>query len=219
MARLKDCRVLIADDHPIVNTGLANLLRPHCRLISTADSLPEVWRLLHGSPPDVVLLDVSFGTSSSLHELPNMRAQFPAVVFVILTAHGPVLEAAAMRSGAHAFVSKTVAAQEVIATLCRAVEEGAVTIPPPESPPLVPIPTTGEPGSFSATPRQAEVLTILLKGHTQSEVAEQMGISRRTVEYHLDELRRRTGIRRMSLLLAWFRAQQESAPKTTPPAQ
>lgn len=215
MARLRDCRVLVADDHQVVSAGLVNLLQPHCRMVSTAHSLEELWLRLHDAPPELVVLDISFGSASSLHELPAIRRRFPEVRFVVLTAHGPVLKAAALRAGASAYVSKTAEPREVIEALHQVIRDDHT--PGPDTAVAAPaLAPQIDPTGLRLTSRQVEVLTILLNGLTQREAADQLGISRRTVEYHLDELRRRTGIRRMPLLLAWFRDRQQSVLESSP---
>lgn len=212
MAQLRECRVVVADDHPLMGTGLVSFLQPHCHQVGLVTSLPALWLRLHDVAPDVVVLDVSFGTDSSLTALPAMHSMFPSVRFVILTAHGSALRASALMAGASDYLSKTAEPHEVLEALQRVVR-GDHT--PPFTPavvrPAAAPPRSGEP-EMALTPRQTAVLTQLLEGHTQSAVAGQLGISRRTVEYHLDEVRRRTGIRRMPLLLAWFRERLEAGP-------
>lgn len=110
----------------------------------------------------------------------------------------PIWSQATLARGGQPIVSKTEGPPHTPAAPAPLPEEATAT--------TVDRPTSSvELEALAPTKRQAEVLGRLLDGRTQAEAATAMGLSRRTVEFHLNELRDRTGIRRMSLLLEWAR--------------
>jgi DNA-binding NarL/FixJ family response regulator len=202
MAHLRKKRVLLADDHPVVTTGLQRLLEPRCAAVSVVSSIPALWQMLHEGRHDLCVLDLNFGRESALASLPKFRARWPAVAFVVLTAHGEALRAAAMHAGAAGFVDKSASPDILLAVLAEVAGGRAADMPNS----LLPSRQVLAKGTDTGmTPRQAELMSLLLTGATQVQAAATMGVSVATVEYHLRELRSRTGIRRMPLLLEWAR--------------
>ena len=176
-------RLAIVDDHPLVGQGVASLLanEPDMDVIGIGASLSDATDFLAApAPPDVMLLDVKLGTESGLDLLPRTRDAHTAIV--VLTAHdfGPYL-AAAHRLGAAGFVVKSAPFATLVDAIRRVAAGGLAFDRRPQA-------------EVSLTPRERSVVTHLLDGRTNDEIASALGITTRTVEAHLARLFERLGI-------------------------
>lgn len=175
-------RVALVDDHPLVGQGIASLLAREADLevVAIAATLPEAAELLAQSdPPDVLLLDVRLGDESGLDLLAVTRSGRTGVI--VLTAYDyPPYLAAAHRLGAAGFVVKS-APLAILLDAIRRVASGGLAF-------------DRRPGDVvSLTPRERSVLTLLLDGRTNDEIAAELRITTRTVEAHLARLFERAG--------------------------
>ena len=175
-------RVALVDDHPLVGQGIASLLAREADLevVAIAATLPEAAQLLAQSdPPDVLLLDVRLGEESGLDLLAVTRSVTTGVI--VLTAYDyPPYLAAAHRLGAAGFVVKS-APLAILLDAIRRVASGGLAF-------------DRRPGDVvSLTPRERSVLTLLLDGRTNDEIAAELRITTRTVEAHLARLFERAG--------------------------
>jgi two-component system nitrate/nitrite response regulator NarL len=176
-------RVAVVDDHPLVGQGLASLLaREHdLEITAVGDSLADAARLLSAEdPPDMLLLDVRLGDESGLDLLPAARTIKTAVI--ILTAYDyPPYLAAAHRLGAAGFVVKSAPLATLIDAIRRVAAGGLVF--------------DRRPGEVvSLTPRERSVVTLLVDGRSNDEIATALEITTRTVEAHLARLFERVGV-------------------------
>lgn len=198
--------VLIADDHPVVAEGLAVSLERWFRVAGIVDTLEGLADALRLDPPAVVVLDLSFGEVSSLRILPKLVRKHPATRFVILTGHGePVLVDAALRAGASAFVVKQSAPAELRVAIEEALANRTYVTPKirQHGPPLGTEPGR-DPRQVALSDRQLRILGCLRTGHTYREIADTLGISTKTVEYHVNALRRKIGVSSTSQLIRWM---------------
>lgn len=175
-------RVALVDDHPLVGQGIASLLAREADLevVAIAATLPEAAQLLAQSdPPDVLLLDVRLGEESGLDLLAVTRSGTTGVI--VLTAYDyPPYLAAAHRLGAAGFVVKS-APLAILLDAIRRVASGGLAF-------------DRRPGDVvSLTPRERSVLSLLLDGRTNDEIAVELRITARTVEAHLARLFERAG--------------------------
>lgn len=175
-------RVALVDDHPLVGQGIASLLAREADLevVAIAASLQAAAELLAQSdPPDVLLLDVRLGEESGLDLLAATRSGTTGVI--VLTAYDyPPYLAAAHRLGAAGFVVKS-APLAILLDAIRRVASGGLAF-------------DRRPADVvSLTPRERSVLTLLLDGRTNDEIAAELRITTRTVEAHLARLFERAG--------------------------
>jgi DNA-binding NarL/FixJ family response regulator len=176
-------RLAIVDDHPLVGQGVASLLSNEADIdvVGIGSSLADARAFLAKSaPPDVLLLDVKLGAESGLDLLPHGRGSRTAIV--VLTAHdyGPYL-AAAHRLGAAGFVVKSAPFATLLDAIRRVAAGGLAFDRRPQA-------------EVNLTPRERSVVTQLLDGRTNDEIASALGITTRTVEAHLARLFERLGI-------------------------
>jgi DNA-binding NarL/FixJ family response regulator len=195
-------RVLVADDHAIVRTGIRHVLEnePGFEVVAEASTGPEALELASSLRPDVAVLDISMPGDSGLRIAAEVRERSPETHVLILSMHDNteyVLES--LRAGAHGYLLKDTAATELCQAI-RAVRRGESYFSPPIAGKLSAV-VRGEPEHATAgglgqlTARERQVLVGVAQGHTNREIALQLGISHRTVETHRESLMRKLGVR------------------------
>jgi DNA-binding NarL/FixJ family response regulator len=199
-------RVLVADDHMIVRSGIRHVLEsePGFEVVGEAATGSEAVGLAAKLNPDVVVLDISMPGESGLQIAARLRDTSPEPRVLILSMHDNaeyVLES--VRAGAHGYLLKDTAATELrsaIRTICR----GESYFSPPIASRLREA-LRGEhethAGSLAQlTGREREVLLGVVRGRTNKEIAGELGISHRTVETHRESLMRKLKIRTVAEL-------------------
>jgi len=199
-------RVLIADDHMIVRTGIRHVLESETgfEVVGEAATGAEAISSAAKLQPDVVVLDISLPGESGLQVAARLRGTSPEPRVLILSMHDNaeyVLES--VRAGAHGYLLKDTAATELrnaIRTVCR----GESYFSPPIANRLREA-LRGEhdthAGSLAQlTGREREVLLGVARGKTNKEIAGELGISHRTVETHRESLMRKLQIRTVAEL-------------------
>jgi DNA-binding NarL/FixJ family response regulator len=194
-------RVLVADDHAIVRTGIRHVLEsePGFVVVGEASTGAEALDLASSLHPDVAVLDISLPGTSGLRVAAELRERAPETQVLILSMHDNteyVLES--LRAGVHGYLLKDTAATELRGAI-RAVRRGESFFSPPIAGRLSAV-VRGDPaGSSSAlmqlTARERQVLIGVAEGHTNREIAKQLGISPRTVESHRENLMKKLGVR------------------------
>ncbi len=188
--------VLLADDHTIVLEGLARLLQEHdfdvVGTVGDGDLLIEEARRLH---PDVIVTDLSMPGLSGLDVLARLKADRITSKLIVLTMHNDAqLAAVAMRDGASGFLLKESAGEELVAAI-RQVLQGRIYLTPALTRGVMERMAGGPDGLESQlTPRQRDVLRLIVKGQRMKEIASTLGLSTRTVETHKYEMMQALGL-------------------------
>ena len=182
-------RVLLADDHYIVRAGIRQLLESAKDLQVVAEGADgeEAQSFIEKYKPDVAVLDIQMPKASGIDVTRWVRAHFPEVGVLILTAYNddPYVMAV-LQAGANGYVLKTAKADELIQAV-RDVYEGKSALDPAVTRKLLsslfkkPTEVPGEP----LTDRELDVLRLAAKGFTNKAIGIQLGISDRTVQGHL----------------------------------
>jgi two-component system, NarL family, response regulator NreC len=180
----KPLRIVIADDHSVVRRGLRQLLEAESGLeiVAEASDLDGARRYVRGHRPDVLVLDLNMPGGSSLDALPEIRAESPDTQIVVLTMQNePAYARQALSAGAMGYVLKEAADEELVEAIRRAAV-GDTYLNPRLGARVAAEPPPGPPDGLSD--REVEVLRMIALGHTNSEIAEQLFLSVRTVETH-----------------------------------
>ena len=196
-------RVLVADDHAIVRTGIRHVLEgePGFAVVGEASNGAETLALARELRPDVAVLDISMPGESGLHTTAELRRQCPETRVLIVSMHDNteyVLES--VRAGAHGYLLKDTAATELRGAI-RAIQGGESYFSPPIASRLTAVvrgdrETETPSGLLSQlSRREREVLEGVAKGRTNKEIAAELGISHRTVETHRESLMRKLRLR------------------------
>lgn len=192
-------RVIVADDHAIVRTGIRHVLEsePGFAVVGEAANGAEAIELARTLAPDVAVLDISMPGESGLQVAQELRRRSPATRVLILSMHDNteyVLEA--VRAGAHGYILKDTAATELRSAI-HAVRRGESYFSPPIARRLTAVVrgiSEEEDLLGQLTARERQVLVGVAQGRTNREIAMELGISHRTVETHRESLMRKLGI-------------------------
>jgi two-component system response regulator NreC len=206
-------RVLIADDHAIVRTGLRALLNsePSMELVGEATGGYEAIELAGKSNADILVLDISMPDLDGISVTKKIKSQFPDLRILILTVHeDEALLREAIRVGAAGYVLKRAAETELISAI-RAIMGGVLYVDPSmvrvllsdEIKPTATLPESVEP----LTHREKEILKLIAQGYTNRQTAEELNISTRTVEGHRANLVAKLGLRSRVELVRYAREQ------------
>ena len=187
--------VLIADDHAIVTEGLVSLLKDRFDVVGAVGDggrlLDEAARLR----PDVIVTDISMPGASGLEVLRRLKATRADVKVIVLTMHAEAeLATEAMRAGASGFVVKQSAGGELVLAIEEALR-GRVYVTPAVAADM--IARLSEPSARpepTLTPRQLEVLRLIVDGRRMKEIAQALDLSTRTVETHKYQMMEALGV-------------------------
>lgn len=190
---MRPLSVFIADDQALVRAGVVAILKElgGFECIGTAEDGQRCLLACAKCPPDILLLDLNMPGSDGLHVAQAVHAAHPEVRIVILTSHtDAALARRALELGASGFVSKDFVLDELALAL-HSVAQGRAYLSPD-----VALATVREPpaGANKLTPRQGEVLRGIARGRSNKEIARDLGVSVKTVEYHRAELIQRLNL-------------------------
>jgi len=187
--------IVLADDHEVVRTGLRMLLdsEPDLTVVAEASDVESIARYVRGHHPQVLVLDLNMGDESSLPLIPRLVADHSETRIVVLTMQSdPSFARAALSTGALGYVLKQAAGEELVRAV-RLAAAGESYLNPRLGAQVAsaPVGPDGPPDDLSA--REVEVLRLLALGHTNSEIAEQLILSVRTIESHRANIQSKTG--------------------------
>lgn len=191
-------RVLIADDHGIVRTGLRMLLERQegIEVIAEAENGAQARDLAISEQPDLAILDVKMPELTGLEATRAIREQAPDVAVLILSMHDEdryLFEA--LKAGASGYVLKRAADSDLLDAIA-AVERGEPFLTPEAQQALIKdVLGEGRSHEEELTPREQEVVTLVAEAHTNREIAEQLSLSEKTVENHRANAMRKLGMR------------------------
>ena len=193
-------KVLIADDHAIVRAGLRALIHsePTMELVGEASGGYETIDLVEKTQPDVLVLDLSMPDLDGIAVTKQIKPQFPNMHILILTIHeDQALLREAIKAGASGYILKHAAESELISAIHR-ILRGDLYVDPamvrlllqePAAPLAMPPKSTE-----ALTPRETEVLKLIVQGYTNRQIGEELNISFRTAESHRASLSEKLGM-------------------------
>jgi two-component system response regulator NreC len=202
-------RVLLADDHAVLRSGLRLLLTSQNEydVVGEASSGTETLSLAEQLQPDLILLDLSMPALDGLDALPTLRKLVPSAHILILTMHDdPQYLRQALKHGASGYVLKKAADAELLSAM-RAVLRGEVYVHPSMTRILLEdiLPDAhnmdGEISWESLSDREREVLRMVALGHTSAEIAGQLNLSAKTVETYRARGMEKLGLRTRAALV------------------
>lgn len=198
---MSPCRVLIADDHALVRSGIRLLVESldDVEVVGEAGDGLETLELVRALHPDVLLLDLTMPGLNGLAVLQKLRARPAAPKVIVLSMHsGPEYVARALNSGAVGYLMKDSAFDELAAAL-HAVRHQRRYLSRALDPEIVDRFREGlESGGDELavlTPRQRQILQLIAEGHGTRQIAQRLHVSIKTVETHRAQLMERLGIR------------------------
>ena len=177
-------RIILADDHRVVRSGLRLLLEKsgEFEVVAEADDVESARRFVHGHHPSVLVLDLNMPGGSSLEAIPVIREESPDTQIVVLTMQQETaFVRAALSAGAVGYVLKDAVDGELVEAVRRAAV-GESYLNPELGARIASEPAPGPPDDLSE--REVEVLTLIALGNTNPEIASKLFLSIRTVETH-----------------------------------
>jgi two-component system, NarL family, response regulator LiaR len=195
-------RVVIVDDHSMVRRGLATILKlkPGLELVGEASNGKEALELCSHIQPDVVLMDLIMPEMDGPSATRAIRARWPHIQVVALTSfQEKELVREALEAGAIAYLLKNVTADDLNAAI-REAHAGRSTLAPEAIQALIhadPPPHVSSGGAaeaFDLTPREQEVLALLIQGLTNPEIADRLVVSRSTAKAHVSNILSKMGV-------------------------
>jgi NarL family two-component system response regulator LiaR len=183
-------RVMIVDDHAVVRSGLGAFLTvfDDLELVAEAASGAEALRLCQQHDLDVVLMDLVMPEMDGAETTRRIREQCPHVQVVALTSfREDELVQGALKAGAISYLLKNVSAEE-LANAIREAHAGRATLAPEATQVLIRAATQPQAPDYELTPREKEVLALMVEGLSNPEIADRLVVSRSTVKFHVSSI-------------------------------
>jgi DNA-binding NarL/FixJ family response regulator len=201
-------RIFIVDDHPLVREWLAALLRqePDFEVCGHAEAAPAAISGMAASPPDLAIVDLSLQVGSGLDLIKDIQRVCPATRIVVLSMHEEIyFIERAFRAGARGYVTKRDSTHHIVKAI-RAVLSGqiyaSVDVLAQLTERMIGHSAAHQPGSIELlSDREIEVFRMLGEGQGTRKIAEQMGISIKTVQAYSARIKEKLGLDNVSALV------------------
>ena len=206
-------RVLIADDHTIVRTGVRLLLQaePDMDVVGEALNGAEAVALAETLRPAVILMDIAMPPGlNGLEATRQIKTRFPDVNILVLTMHrSDEYFFEALKAGASGYVLKSAETNDLVSAV-RIVARGEVFLYPMMARQLLQdylhrLDDSEMPGQPALTPREKEILRLLAEGYSNKEIAEKLVVSPSTIHSHRTNLMRKLNLNSRHELIQYAR--------------
>jgi DNA-binding NarL/FixJ family response regulator len=197
-------RVLLADDHGVIRDGLGRLIASleDIELVGTAADGVEAVERAAELAPDVVVMDLDMPRLDGIEATRRVLADHPTTAVLVLTSFSDRSRIlGAIEAGACGYLLKDVAADEVAEGI-RAAARGESPIDPRAARTILTARTQPDPGT-QLSPREGEVLALLVEGLPNKLIARRLEISEKTVKTHLTSIFRALGVTDRTQAALW----------------
>ncbi len=195
MSKSGPIRVLIADDHAVVRSGLKFffMASDEFELVGEAADGEQAVQLCNQVHPDVVLMDLLMPGYSGIEATRAIRGCCPQVQVIALTSfEESELVQGALTAGAIGYLLKNVSADELAGAI-RAAYAGRPTLAPEATQALIHVATHQQPPGYDLTSREREVLALMVEGLNNPEIAARLVVSLSTVKFHVSSILSKLG--------------------------
>lgn len=208
---MEKIKVILVDDHDIVMDGMESILQasPRIAVVGKASSAAAAEVLIGQCAPDLVLTDISMGAVSGLELTRTLAERHPLVRVLVLSMHDDVqLIASLLEAGACGYLLKNVQQAELFAAI-DTVMAGKQYLQQSVAGTYARARQRQEEAgrNSSLTPRELEILHLIVREQTTAEISRRLFLSERTVETHRKNIGRKTGARTVLALVNWARTQ------------
>ena len=185
-------RILSADDHPLLRSGIGALIgtQPDMQLIAEAANGREAVQLHRQLNPDVTLMDLQMPDMSGLDAIIAIKSEAPAARIIVLTTYsGDVLAQRALKAGAQAYVLKSLVRTEILNTI-RVVYAGERLIQADVAAEIA-----NHTADASLTHREVQVLQLVASGYANKVISATLAINDETTKTHIKNILAKLGAR------------------------
>lgn len=195
---MEQIRVLIADDHPLIREGVRKILdlEPAIAVVGEASDGEECIRVAREKKPDVILMDINMPRLNGIEATRILKQELPGTAIVILTIHEDeryLLQL--IQAGCSGYILKDVDASRLIEAVHAAAQGKAVIHPALTAKVFAELKKQKRHRpAVQLTNRELEILSFLVKGSSNTEIAHRLFISEKTVKNHLTSIFRKLGV-------------------------
>ena len=197
-------RVAVADDHGVLRDGLAGLIaaQPDMEVVASAADGAEAVAICRTAKPDVVLMDLEMPVMDGIEATRAIPAEAPETTVLVLTSFSDRRQiTGALDAGAVGYLLKDASADDVVRGI-RIAAEGGSPLDPRAARSLLEAKSAPDPLA-GISPREREVLALLLDGMPNKLIARRLEISEKTVKSHLTSIFRRIGVNDRVQAVLW----------------
>ena len=220
-AKDKRTRVLLVDDHAVVRFGIGQLINrePDLQVCGEEEDASKALSAINNLKPDLVIADISLKDSSGLELMRNIKAQYPKMPVLVVSAHDESIYAEiAFRAGALGYLMKEEALEKVITAL-RRVLSGAIYVSDSLAARMLQRQVRGQTDINqspvkSLSDREMEVFQLIGQWKKTREIAEELHLSVKTIEYYREQIKRKLDLKSAGELThyatSWVQREQSS---------
>lgn len=194
-------RVAIVDDHPLVRDGLKLRLstQPGLQLVGEADNADAAMSMVERDQPDVVLMDVGMKGTNGIDLTARLLGRYPAVRVLMLSMYdNPEYVNRAMQAGARGYVLKDAPSDDILQAIA-AITAGRTYL----SAAVAGRNLRSQAPRPVLSLRESQIMRSLSQGHASRQIAEELGLSVRTVETHRQNIRRKLSLEGQAELIKY----------------
>lgn len=196
MSESASIRVMLVDDHAVVRSGLSAFLMAFddLELVGEAENGRQAVQRAAALQPDVILMDLVMPEMDGAAATRQIREAYPHIQVIALTSfREDALVQAALQAGAISYLLKNVSADE-LAHAIRAAHAGRSTLSPEAAQVLIQAATRPPAPVFELTERERDVLTWMVRGLSNNEIAAKLVVSPSTVKFHVSNILSKLGV-------------------------
>jgi DNA-binding NarL/FixJ family response regulator len=203
---IEPIRVMVVDDHPLVRSGLMQLLSAEegIEVVAGVTGGREAVEMVVEAAPDLVLMDVSMAGMDGIAATREILKRRPSTRIVMLTSYAEQETVmAALDAGATGYLLKDAEPEELVRAV-RAAARGESPLAPRAARAVLASRGAKAPEGY-VTPREGEVLDLVGEGLANKQIAQRLGISEKTVKAHLTSIFQRIGVLSRTEAAIWWR--------------
>lgn len=210
-------RVLIVDDHLMVRRGLMMMLKsfPDFVIVGEAANGKQALEICSSTNPDVILMDLVMPVMDGLEATRTILKNFPQIKILALTSFSEEISVEeALKSGAMGYMLKDASIDE-LARAIRNANIGKPTISPEAAEALVSLVKANSPGK-KLTPREKEVIELLVAGLTNPQIARKMNVEASTIKSHVSHILEKLDVKTRSEAVSYALSHKLVRPSSPP---
>lgn len=191
MSKTQSIKIMIVDDHPVVREGLSRIIvsESGMEVIAEAGTGAEALTLYRKLRPDIVLLDMRMPEMTGIQTIEAIRKEFTNARIIVLSTYDLEEDIyQSLQAGARGYILKDSPRNELLASI-RRVHAGDRVIPPNIATRLA-----ERIGGNELTAREFEVLKLIVKGKSNKQIGDDLGISEGTVKSHVNNILDKLGV-------------------------